>query len=324
MIVFIKDKTSYITKTMVSAVDYEIHESIYDTVSSVTIPTPKVLPQEGDFLMFDGMPFVGIVTEVDIDGGKTELSVEQAVKLFSRDMFYSATAYTYMEDYLKDLIDDNYTNCTDDLYEVPFLVVNALSHTSGSCKPDLEDNIFNIKSYTSKLRRLQDIVCDWDFNRTQLILNITKKAFTVHNIDMSNPRYIVTEQTISNQVIGKITVFCEETSAYSTWYLKTDGTITNTKPADADRVQGEWTTLIVHESADIQDDVRDEFAQNYYSHKISFLTDSKFELYDRLNLRIDGMIFNSYVSGIIHNKGSKYIEVECGELQTSYPFLNRL
>ena len=324
MIVFIKDKTSYITKTMVSAVDYEIHESIYDTVSSVTIPTPKVLPQEGDFLMFDGMPFVGIVTEVDIDGGKTELSVEQAVKLFSRDMFYSATAYTYMEDYLKDLIDDNYTNCTDDLYEVPFLVVNALSHTSGSCKPDLEDNIFNIKSYTSKLRRLQDIVCDWDFNRTQLILNITKKAFTVHNIDMSNPRYIVTEQTISNQVIGKITVFCEKTSVYSTWYLKTDGTITNTKPADADRVQGEWTTLIVNESADIQDDVRDTFAQNYYSHKISFLTDSKFELYDRLNLRIDGMIFNSYVSGIIHNKGSKYIEVECGELQTSYPFLNRL
>ena len=324
MIVFIKDKNSFITTTMVSAVDYEVHESIYDTVSTITIPTQKSPINEGDFLMFDGMPFVGIVTEVDIDGGKTEISVEQAIKLFSRDMFYSATSYTYMEDYLKDLIDDNYTNCTDDLYEVPFLVVNALSHTSGSCKPDLDDNIFNIKSYTSKLRRLQDIVCEWDFNRTQLILNIYKKSFGIHNIDMSNPRYIITEQTISNQVVGKITVFCEENSAYSNWYLKTDGTVTSTQPSDADRVQGDWATLVVNNVADITDDVRDEFAQNYYSHKISFLTDSHFEIYDRLKLRMDGKIFNSYVSGIIHKKGSKHIEVECGELQTQYPFLNRL
>ena len=324
MIVFIKDKNSFITKTMVSAVDYEVHESIYDTVSTITIPTQKSPINEGDFLMFDGMPFVGIVTEVDIEGGKTEISVEQAVKLFARDMFYSAMSYTYLEDYLESLIDTNYTNCTDDLYEVPFLVVNALSHTNANCKPDLEDNVYNIKSYISKLRRLQDIVCEWDFNRTQLILNIYKKSFSLHNIDMSNPRYIITEQTISNQVVGKITVFCEENSSYSTWYLKTDGTVTNTKPADADRVDGDWTTLTVGETADIQDDVRDEFAQNYYSHKISFLTDSQFEIYDRLKLRMDGKIFNSYVSGIIHRKGSKYIEVECGELQTQYPFLNRL
>ena len=324
MIVFIKDKNSFITKTMVSAVDYEVHESIYDTVSTITIPTQKSPINEGDFLMFDGMPFVGIVTEVDIDGGRTEISVEQAVKLFARDMFYSATSYTYLEDYLESLINTNYTNCTDDLYEVPFLVVNALSHTNANCKPDLENNVYNIKSYISKLRRLQDIVCEWDFNRTQLILNIYKKSFSLHNIDMSNPRYIITEQTISNQVVGKITVFCEESSSYSTWYLKTDGTVTNTKPADADRVDGDWTTLVVNEVADINDDVRDEFAQNYYSHKISFKTDSQFEIYDRLKLRMDGMIFDSYVSGIIHRKGSKYIEVECGELQTQYPFLNRL
>lgn len=324
MIVFIKDKNSFITKTMVSAVDYEIHESIYDTVSTITIPTQKSPINEGDFLMFDGMPFVGIVTEVDIDGGRTEISVEQAVKLFARDMFYSATSYTYLEDYLESLINTNYTNCTDDLYEVPFLVVNALSHTNANCKPDLEDNVYNIKSYISKLRRLQDIVCEWDFNRTQLVLNIYKKSFGIHNIDMSNPRYIITEQTISNQVVGKITVFCEENSSYSTWYLKTDGTVTSTQPADADRVDGDWTTLVVNEVADITDDVRDEFAQNYYSHKISFFTDSHFEIYDRLKLRMDGKIFNSYVSGIIHTKGSKYIEVECGELQTQYPFLERL
>lgn len=323
MIVFIKDKNSFITKTMVSAVDYEIHESIYDTVSTITIPTQKSPINEGDFLMFDGMPFVGIVTEVDIDGGRTEISVEQAIKLFSRDMFYSATSYTYMEDYLKDLIDTNYTNCTDDLYEVPFLVVNALSHTSGSCKPDLDDNIYNIKSYTSKLRRLQDIVCDWDFDRTTLTLNIYKKLFPVYNIDLSNPRYKIEEQTFANETVGKLTVYCEETTSYSTWYLKTDGSVTQTKPL-TDRVEGEWRTLTVMEAADIQDEVKDEFAKNYYSHKVTFSTDRTFNLYDRLRLRIDGKIFNSYVAGITYKKGSQYHTVDCGELQTQYPFLNRL
>lgn len=324
MICFIKDKKTFVTKAMVPAVGYELHESIYDTVSTISIPTTKSPIDEGDFVLFDGDPFVGIVTEVDIDGGRTELSVEQAVKVFSRDMFYSTSAYTYLEDYLKSLVDTNYTSCTDEIYELPFLSVNALSHTSANCKPDLDDNVYNIKSYISKLRRLHDIVCEWDFTRTQLILNIYKKTFTVHNIDMSNPSYIITEQTISNKVIGKITVYCEENTSYSTWYLKTDGTVTTTKPATLDRVDGEWTTLTVHETADIQNDVKDTFAQNYYSHKISFKTDADFEIYDRLNLRIEGKIFSSYVSGIKKTKGSKYQEIECGELQTQYPFLNRL
>ena len=82
MICFIKDKKTFITKAMSTAVDYEIKESIYDTASKVVIPTPPTIPEEGDFLMFDGNPFVGIIKEVEIDEGETELSVEQAVKLF--------------------------------------------------------------------------------------------------------------------------------------------------------------------------------------------------------------------------------------------------
>lgn len=308
---------------MSTAVDYEIHESIYDTVSRVTIPTPKSPPQEGDFLMFDGMSFVGIIKEVDINGGETQLSVEQGVKLFSRDMFYSSASYTYLETYLKGLIDTNYTNCTDSVYQVPFLTVNALTSTNVNCKPDLDNNVYNIKSYISKIRRLQDIVCDWDFDRTTLTLNIYKKLFPTYNIDMSNPRYKITEQTFSGETIGKITVYCEENTSYTTWYLKTDGSITQTQPA-SDRVEGEWRTLTVGEAADVSEEVADEFAQNYYSHKITFSTDRTFNLYDRLVLRIDGKIFNSYVAGTIQRKGSKMHTVECGELQTSYPFLERL
>jgi len=323
MIIYIKDKKDFRNKVLCTAVAYEIHESIYDTVSTITIPTPKEIPQEGDFVMFDGMNFVGLITEVDIDGGQTELSVEQAVKLFSREIFYTAATYTYLEDHLKDLIDTNYTNCTDEVYRLPFLEVNALTQTNRNCKPDLEDNVFTIKSYIGKLRRLQDIVCDWSFNRTTLTVDIYKKTFQSHNIDMSNPRYKITEQTLSSLSVGKITVYCEENGNYYTRYLKTDGTITPTY-STTDRVEGEWKTLTINEYADLDDSVADEFAQNFYSHKVSFITDKEFGLYDRLNLRIDGKIFNSYVSGLIYTDKSDYHTVECGELQTQYPFLERL
>lgn len=325
MIAFIKDRQSFITKAVATAIDYEITESIYDALSTVTIPTPPVLPSERDFIMFDGMPFIGIITEVNVDKGQTELSVEQAVKLFSRDMFYTAQSYTYLEDHLKDLIDDNYTDCSDAIYEVPYLTVNALTQTNKNCKPDLDDNnVYNITSYISKLRRLQDIVCDWAFNRTTLTLNIYKKTFSTYNVDLSNPRYIVTEQTISNQSIGKVTVYCEENSNYYTYYLLDDGTITTSYTATG-RVAGEWVTDTVGEVADISDAVADIFAQNYYSHKVTFQTDKKqLKLYDRIKLRMEGKIYNSYIAGLTYRKGSNIVTVECGELQTQYPYLKRL
>lgn len=323
MICYIKDKKTFTTKSIGTAVDFELHESIYDTVSRVVIPTPKSPLNEGDFIMFDGDPFVGIISEVQTSSGRTEISVEQAVRMFSREMFYTAASYTYVEGHLKNLIDTNYTNCTDEIYEVPFLDVNALTSTNVNCKPDLDNNKYTIASYISKLRRLQDIVCDWDFNRTTLTLNIYKKLFPIYNIDLSNPRFNIVEQTFSDVSVGKVTVYCEENNAYTNWYLKADGSITQTY-STSDRVDGEWSAIVVGKIADIQDAVRDLFALNYYSHKVSFTTDKEFQLYDRLKLRIEGRIFDSYVSGIIKRKGSKYKEIECGELQTQYPFLQRL
>lgn len=323
MIVYFKDKDSFTTNLVSVCLDWEIHQSIYDATSSVTILTPSTPPTEGDFVLFDGDPYVGIVTEVELDTKETVVNMVQAVNLFNRDLFYSTMSYTYLEDNLVNLIDTNYTNCTDAIYAKSFLSVSASSHTSGSCKPDLEDNQYTIMSYMSKLRRLKGIVGEWSFNRTSLNLNIYKKTFPSYNIDLSNPRYHVTEQTFSSQNVGKITVYCEENTSYYTYYLLTDGTVT-TSYQTTNRVDGEWQTLIVAESADISDSVNDVFTQNYYSHRISFETDDSYDLYDQLVIRTDGKVFDSYVSGVIKRKDSNRKTIECGELQTRYPYLNRL
>lgn len=323
MIIFIKDKKSFLTKTAAVVLQYEIHQSIYNAVSTATIQTPETPPEEGDFLIFDGTDYVGIITEVSEDRGQTEISAEQAVRLFSRPMFYTASSYTYLEDNLQALIEANYSNCTDAEYKVPFLTATAGTHTAKNIKPDLENNIYDIAAYMAKLRRLQGIVCDWSYTRTALILSIYKKAFPTHNIDMSNPAYTVTEQTVSKNAVGKITVFCEATNAYSNWYILTDGTIQQTYTTQ-DRVDGDWICITVKEAADIQDAVTDEFMRNSYSHRITFRCAGAFGLYDQLKIRMQGKVFSSYVSGLIRRSDTPLIEVECGELQTQYPFLERI
>ena len=323
MVIYIKDKETFATKVMAVAVEYQLHRSIYDATSTVTIQNPDVPIEEGDYLVIDGYDYVGILTEVDIDDRKAVLSASQGLTLFSREMFYTTASYTYLEDNLKSLLDTNYTNCSDAIYKVPFLTVNALSHTAKNCKPDLEDNVYTLSGYMSKLRRLYNIVSEWQVSRTALVLNIYKKDFPTYNIDLSNPRYRVTEQTFSSQSVGKVTVYCEGTGAYSTWYLKTDGTVTQTY-STANRVPGEWITLTVGEAEDVEDSVKDAFAQNYYSHRIAFKSEQDFNLYDQLIIRADGKLYRSYVSGIIDVSDSAYSQIECGELQTLYPYLNRI
>ena len=86
------------------------------------------------------------------------------------------------------------------------------------------------------------------------------------------------------------------------------------KRQTAGRVNGDWIPIVVEKAANVTDSVRDEFAKNEYSHKIEFqaLTESGFRLYDRLQVKLDNKIFNSYVSGVTERKGSNIVDVQCG------------
>ena len=318
---FIKDRATFLTSSHNLVLDYELKLSIYDTVSSVVIETPENLPQTGDILYLE-CGFFGIVKTVSPDHGKTELGVNQINTIFARDLFYTDTTFTYLEDHLAQIIDDNFTNCPDEFYAIPYLDVTAQTHTAAQMRPDLEENVFNPKSYASKMRRLYQIFCEWEITRDTLSLNIVRRVKTVKNIDLSNPKFVLTEQSFSEETISKITSFCKENSQKQDWVLLDDGSIVNTAPQTG-RVNGEWVTLQVENAEDVTDAVKDEFAKNEYSHKITFQAPSAsaFQLYDPLQIKLDNKIFTSYVSGVTLTKGSNIVEVQCGELQTQYPYL---
>jgi len=324
MEVFIKDAKTFATKSHHTVLDYDITPSIYDTVSTITIPQTEE-PAERDFVYLDGAKWLGIIGNVSTDDGRTTLECSQISTLFNRDLFYTAGTYTYLEDYLKTLIDDNYTNCVDTFYSLPFLDVEALTSTTGSLKPDLDDNIYNISSFMAKLRRIKGIYTNYTISRTKLYITIVTRANPVKNVDFSNPSFVITEQNFSAKTISKITTYCEENAQTRNWVLLDDGSIVNSTPT-AGRVSGEWVALVVSNADDVAPKVQEEFARNFYSHNITFMCplNYQFDLYDNLRIKIGNKIFTSYVAQKHLWANSKVQEIQCGELQMQYPYLTTI
>lgn len=319
---FIKDRRTFTTESHDLVLDYEIKRSIYDTVSSVTIKTPSILPKEGDIVYLE-TGFIGTISTVSVDHGRTELGINQIGALFSRNMFYTDASFTYLEDRIAELITDNFIQCSDTFYAMPYLNVRAVTHTASQMRPDLENNIYAVKSYAAKARRVHNIFLEWDISRTKLSVDVVRRVKTVKNVDFSNPDYILTAQDFSVKTVSKITTYCEENGQYKQWVLLKDGSIVNTEPA-TNRVAGEWATLVVPKAEDISEAVKDEFVKNEYSHKIEFQVSKEkgFELYDRLLIGLDNKVFSSYVSGVTERKGSNMVDVQCGELQMEFPYLD--
>ena len=322
MELFVKDRKTFATKFSGLILDYEVKPSIYDTVSTYTIPSDKV-PNEGDFVYDEDTGFIGVVSAVNTDEKISTLSVNQIHTLFNRKIIYVDASYTYLEDYLKSLIDTNFTNCADSFYEMPFLNVTANTQTSSTIIPDVEQYAFSVSSFMAKARRIKAVFCNFSINRTQLNIEITTRQNPVKNIDFSNPSFRIIEQNFSKKMISKITSYCEENSQVQNWVLLNDGSIVNTTPSTG-RVDGEWTTLVVRTAAEVQDSVNNEFSKNYYSHNITFQCPLSygFQLYDNLQIKIGNKIFTSYVAQLRQWKNSKIQEVQCGELQTKYPYID--
>ena len=322
MQLFIKDGKTFTTKFSSLILDYEIQPSIYDTISTYTIPSDK-LPLERDFVYDEDTGFIGVVSAVETDRKIAVISVQQINTIFRRQIIYQAASYTYLEAYLESLINSNFKACTDTFYAMPFLNVTALTSTASTIKPDVENYAFSVSAFMAKARRLKGVFCDFGISRTELSINITRRQNPAKNIDFSNPSFYITEQTMSGLTVSKITTYCEENSQVKNWVLLADGSIVNTTPS-VNRVDGEWITLTVKEAADVQDKVNDEFSKNYYSHNITFQCplSYQFDLYDNLLIKIGDKIFTSYVAQKRLWKDSKVQEIQCGELQVKYPYLN--
>lgn len=320
---YIKDRKTFRTKCTLILLTYEmVPWSIYDENSTFTVKRKEYYCDivEGDILCAG--EYIGIIKDFALEGETFKLICEHILKMFNRDLIFTEEQYTYVEDWVKSKIDANFTNQSDSMYRLPYLDVKVLTHTTSWMNPDVEEGVWNIKSFVAKIRRLQSIFTEFSYTRDNLTITIGKKQLTPKQIDLSGGQYIVEEETYSNTAIGRITSVLENDETprqIKEWYILLDGTVVNTYTSE-NRVNGSWEVLFIENAEDIETSVRNEFAKNSSSHKIQFsvpLEMARFSFYDDVTIRgRNGRISASYIAAIRKKKGDSRVIYQCGELRT--------
>ena len=342
MVFYIKAKADFETITYGHVFDYELKHSIYDTISTVVIPTPKEQIKQGDYIVFDGQPYIGIINSVSVDKGQTTLNCLQIISLFDRQLyaFYEEQQSTSIEQTFagvaNTMLQDGHNfaiEVYDEAFSLLYFYANAITTTPGIVTMSPDGFIANLKTWCNNLRRVSDIYSIFSWSNSAIRCNVQKINKPYKNIDVSNPRYDVTEEITSDIGVSKATVlyFPDEQPSWTStfgckeYYLLNNGTITSTYTT-VNRAEGTY----VMERANSQDEMDsvgiNAIRKSQYSHKVAFSCpkDEGFELYDKINIRLsDGTIKQSYISGITERMNSDFVDVECGELQTKYPYLKR-
>lgn len=181
--------------------------------------------------------------------------------------------------------------------------------------PDVENGVWNVKSYLSKVRRLYNIHTSYSVVNGGLVMRLFHRDRQTHKVFLDLSDFEVLEESFAHEAIGKITTIAEDTGARREWYLLTDGTITNTY-TDENRIDGTWEVLNVSEAANAAEEVKNKFAENSDSHLIEFACSKEYAFYDNLLVRTkEGRVLNSYISAVRKSNDQKKTVYKSGELR---------
>lgn len=315
MKVYIKDSKTFYNKAIVDAYSYQLVKSIYTDLSELTVQYNENIAV-GD-IIYDNYGWIARISSVEKDGQTLQLKAEDITYLFNRDIiFTSSDMKSSTEQTLLQALQKYYKNQSDEVYALPYLNLAAYTMTS-NLQPAVEYGLWSIKSYISRVRRLQGVYADIKASASTLDIFIQRKELFSGKIFTTNQYLEITEETFSNTSIGKVTAYTQGGSA-TDYYLLEDGTITTTYQA-YNRVPGEWVYLEIQEGEDELTQVKNKFKENSYSHKVTFVVPkdkAKWEFYDPVMIEVNKLWYQSYIAKkIIKDDGTT--EYQCGELKTS-------
>ena len=314
MVCYIKDKYNFVNKTMYQLADYDYFEHTIDDDKSTFTIIGDVKNINGDYLIFNGHPWVITGTSPDSKKNITKITCDDIINAFDRDLVFSGSV-SAPETFISGVLTSEYKSVTDIMYAMPYLSILTSSATTVSINPDVDsNNVYSLKEYIEKTRRIQNIFVEFTVDKNVLKVDIGKKSIAIRNVDFSSTRYRLTGETYSDSAVGRITAYCEEDSSTSNWFLLLDGTVSSTYIAN-NRVDGEWKKIFVQKLEDVESSVQDEFEKNKYSHLIEFSSSDELNFFDHVNIGINGDVLSSYVSAIEKTKKSSEIQYRTGELK---------
>lgn len=303
MIAYILSKTDLKIKDFFYFKDFLFTDDLeYSDKSQIVVPR-LVDVMDDDFVYCkddsNKMVFFGVAFDTATHD-RTEnfaLTMRQKECLFDRFIFAENASLisTSIESFVVRMITDNWVSSDDPLmdraYIHPVAVTNTPVVASLSNIVNVQDGVFNLKTFLGNIKERYGIFIDFVLTNTApgaggavLTVNVYKNTADTVPIDTDVSDISNTEETYSVDVLAKLHVKwfnpSTETTAYRTYYLLADRSI-STSVSDPNRVDGTIDSIYVEAEteAEMYDEVLNEFQRNSYEHKITFYLRENSQLY---------------------------------------------
>lgn len=292
MIAFVKRKKDFKTVVCAEAIAWDVPlASIENDVGSITLfGTAVTRGHEGDFLIMGG--HIWLIDQVSPEEQQTTVSVIDIRYAFDRLLPYTE-AQNSIGGWIANQLEVHYKFVSDEAYAMPYLLVTNTDVTE-YLGPNIEDGLYSLKSYMRKVNRLRDIQVQFSVSQDNLLVQIYKRTRPTHNILFDDGKAQLVSRVYSRSSVAKVTAY--QNGAGTDYYLSSNGKISKERPLF--RADGIWKVISLDPETDMDESVKDLFSQNSNSHKIEWLSQQVFDLYDTIYIRLDGGIMNSYVSYI--------------------------
>lgn len=292
---YVKSRATFKQTHKLQIVDFDYCiNSAYENVS-MFIVMGEHSGLEDSFFVCD--EFFGVITSCTPDKGLTTIQCAKIVTIFGRQLVLTE-GESYIEDFMKRVIEDEFKNLSDSVYAMPYINVTITSHTAYS-RPVNDNKIWQLEKYISRVKRLFDIYTDITVDNNTLQVTIGHRNVPTHNVDFATSTFELISETYSSEAVSKISVVGE--GAITDYYLFDDGTY-GTDPTQGTRVKGKWE---FRESAD---NIGYVFASNMDSHLIQFRSFKRFEFGDKLCIRSNGRVTYTYINQILRDsKDDRYL-----------------
>ena len=336
MVAYIKSIHDFKTLGVYPIAEYELHTSINDEVSTVVVDTKGLEAiEKGNILLLDGNSYIGIIQSVESENNRSTLNCVQIINILNQDCYgwwIEQTGFTEMIEsiwrglWILLFCGQTVVGDDDEFY-------NRQIYMKFVVRPDTDEHkIFNWLEWAQKLRNTYQINFCFYWDNEHLYFYLARNTKAEQFIDLMSPNLQFLSEEYSSINVTKVTVLYTETTEnttntrYKEYTLFSDGEIVDTTSqqpiTQENRVEGEWKVVYTQDEIDVEATARDVISRAQYGHKITFYTTDNYELYDKVKLRTPaGKIVRSFVSGITETKGSNYKLIECGELQTNYPYI---
>lgn len=345
LIAYILDSLDLKLKDIVEFETYEFKKDIdYDDKSSITVHG-KPNAVSGDYIICKcgkDTIFTGIFSKFETSSDTTEykLTLLQKEQLFSRFVFVKneeAISAVGIEDFIADTISTNWITSGDSKVDKGYLSVIPLTHTKVYAKVsttvELTDGCFNLKTYLGNCLEYYGIRVEFEISNDKLIVYILKDDAKAYKVNINDTDISDYTETYAVDALAKLFVqfnLKDGEDIISTtdheYYLLTDRTITTDK-TDVNRADGSVRSKVIEAESEeeMYQTVQDTFADNSYSHKISFnlYMDSKIYDYSKLYVGRDVTVKTkdglrtTQVTAVNVSNGSRFAEVELGKLKVT-------